>query len=355
MSFATALEPAALIEHFLAHPPAGFTAQRLPSGMPTFLARFDLLTTLDAVLRRRLTALPLYRRWGRLLRWRTRFVGCTVTEYAPLPAHAAPDALAEELLRAHGRECALLIVKDLPHASPLLGAAANAQADAFAAALAARGFVVLEGMPLAWVPIDFESVDDYLARLSAGRRKDIRRKLRARARLQVDVVPTGASCFADSAVVDEYYALYRNVHAQSEIQFDLLEEGFFRALLQDAASAGIVFAYRSAGQLIGWNLCYEFAGMLVDKYVGFAYPQAREHNLYAVSWMHNLDYARERRLSHYVAGWTDAQIKAYLGAQLSHTRHAVYLRNPWLRAWFRRVANHFEGDPAAAALAGPPA
>lgn len=344
MPFSTALEPESLVGHFLAHPPQDFTAQRSASGMPVFQARFDLLTTMDDALRRRIAALPLYRRWGRLLRWRTRFAGCTVTEYTPLPSHAAPAALADELLAAYGRECALLIVKDLPQESPLLDVDANAQARAFAAALAERGFVLLEGMPLAWVRIDFESLDGYLARLSAARRKDIRRKLRARERLTVETLATGAACFGDAALVDEFYALYANVHAQSEIHFDLLDKAFFCAVLQDACSGGLVFTYRSAGQLIGWNLCYEYAGMLVDKYVGFAYPQAREHNLYAVSWMHNLEHARERGLSHYVAGWTDAPIKRYLGATLSMTRHAVYLRNPLLRALLRRCSHWFEGE-----------
>ncbi|MEI7037402.1 GNAT family N-acetyltransferase [Fulvimonas yonginensis] len=346
VAFSTALEPAALVEHFVAHPPQGFTAQRTASGMPSFLAPFDLLTTADDALRRRLGCLPFYRAWGHLLRWRTRFVGCTVTEYAPLPAQASPAALARELFEAYARERALLIVKDLPQDSPLLDAAANAQAEALATELAARGFVLLEGMPLAWVPIDFGSVDGYLARLSAARRKDIRRKLRSRAQLEVEALATGAPTFADPDVIDAYYALYRNVHAQSTIHFDLLGREFLRRVLQDATSAGVVFAYRSAGRLIGWNLCYVHAGKLVDKYVGFAYPEARAHNLYAVSWMHNLDYARMHGLSHYVAGWTDPQIKAYLGARLSPTRHAVYLRNPLLRALLRRLAGHFEGEAA---------
>ena len=36
-----------------------------------------------------------------------------------------------------------------------------------------------------------------------------------------------------------------------------------------------------------------------------------------------------------------------LGARLSYTRHAVYLRNPLLRMFLRRFARHFEGEPAA--------
>jgi hypothetical protein len=85
--------------------------------------------------------------------------------------------------------------------------------------------------------------------------------------------------------------------------------------------------------------------MLLDKYVGFSYPAARAHNLYFVSWFHCLEYAQQHGLSHFIAGWTDATIKRYLGARTTRTRHAVYLRNPLLRAGLRRLSRHFEAEP----------
>ena len=39
-------------------------------------------------------------------------------------------------------------------------------------------FVIFQVAPLAWVAIDFDSLDGYLGRLSSSRRKNIRRKLR---------------------------------------------------------------------------------------------------------------------------------------------------------------------------------
>lgn len=344
MPFIAQLEPDALLQAFMAHPPLGFGVELSPQGMPCFVAPFNLLTTADDALRRRVARLPLYRRWGRLLQWRTRFAGSTVSEYAPLPPGVAPAALAHGLQATYGRECRLLIIKDIAQESPLLSAAENAHARELADACAAAGYVLLEGQALAWVPIDFASTDEYLARLSAGRRKNIRRKLRSRANLQIETVRTGAACFRDEAVLSGFYALFDNVYAQSEIHFDRLSAAFFRALLQDPDSGGVVFVYRHAGQMIGWNLCYEYGGRLVDKYIGFAYPQAREQNLYFVSWMHNLDYAREHALTHYVAGWTDPAVKSFLGARMTFTRHAVYARNPLLRWLLRRLGSHFESD-----------
>lgn len=344
MSFVAQLEPDALIDAFLREPPAGFVAGRSPDGMPTFLAPFDLLTTADDAVRRRIARLPWYRHWRRLITWRTRFAGATVTEYAPLPPSVAPAELARNLKRRYRRECKLLIVKDIAQQSPLLSAAENAYAGAFAEACQAEGFVLLEGQALAWVPIDFDSEDEYLARQSYTRRKNIRRKLRTRTTIEIEQLATGDPRFDDETMLAAFYQLFDNVYQQSEVHFDRLTPGFFRAILRDGTSHGVVFVYRQAGKLIGWNLCYEYAGRLVDKYIGFAYPEARDHNLYCVSWMHNLGYAREHGLSHYVAGWTDPEVKAFLGAQLTLTRHAVYARNPLVRTLLKRMGGHFEND-----------
>jgi hypothetical protein len=85
-------------------------------------------------------------------------------------------------------------------------------------------------------------------------------------------------------------------------------------------------------------------GRLLYKYIGLHYPDAREHNLYALSWMHNLDYACRHGLCAYVAGWTDPEVKAQLGASFTYTWHAVYLRNPLLRIALRRLRPLFEAD-----------
>lgn len=344
MSFVAQLEPDALIDAFLREPPTGFVAGRSADGMPTFLAPFDLLTTADDAVRQRVARLPGYRYWRHLITWRTRFAGTTVTEYAPLPSNVAPAELARNLKLHYRRERRLLIVKDIARQSPLLSADENAYAEAFADACRKEGFVLLEGQALAWVPIDFGTEDEYLARQSYSRRKNIRRKLRARTEIEIEQLATGDPRFDDEATLAAFYQLFDNVYRQSKIHFDRLTPEFFRVILRDGSSQGVVFVYRQAGQLIGWNLCYEHAGKLIDKYVGFAYPEARDHNLYCVSWMHNLDYARKHGLSHYVAGWTDPEVKVFLGAQLTLTRHAVYARNPLVRALLKRMAGHFESD-----------
>ena len=344
MPFLNQLEPDSLVRQFLANPPKDFATGQSPDGMPRFSTGFDVLTTADPALRRRVERWPLSERWRGWLRLRTCFVGSTVSEYVWLPDATTPDALARRLRIALAPECSLLVVKDIPCDSPLLGDHANEYSAAFAMACQREGFVLMEGQALAWVRMDFDSAEQYLARLSPGRRRDIRRKLRSRKSLDIQVLPTGSAVFDEPATIDAFHALYQQVFAQSEVHFDFLPRDFFDAVLRDGSSGGIVFVYRTAGRMIGWNLCFEHDGMLVDKYIGLDYPASREFNLYVVSWMENLDYARRRGLRYYVAGWTDPAIKLQLGARLAFTRHAVRPRNALLRWLLRRISTHFESD-----------
>ncbi len=353
-AFINQLEPAAVFEACRASPPDGFAIDAAADGTPVFEADFDLLTTAEEALQRRVAALPGYRRWKGMLRWKTSFVGTTVSEYALFAAGIDAAAQMRMLKDEFGGRRRLTIIKDIPQDSPLLDAAENAHAERLCEAAVDAGFVLVEGQALAYVPIDFASTAEYLGRLSASRRKDIRRKLRSREELDIEVLPCGSRQFSDAGVIAEFHGLFEQVYAQSKIHFDHPQGAFFARLLADPACGGVVFAYRHAGRLIGWNLCFESNGRLVDKYIGLRYPDARRHNLYAVSWMHNLDHALRRGLGVYVAGWTDPEVKAQLGARFTFTRHAVYARNPLLRALLRRMSGSFERDRAWRASAKSP-
>lgn len=341
MAFVNQLEPDALLGHFERHPPAGFSPIRAADGSPLFVAPFDLMTTADDALRRRVAGVPFASLLKRLLTPRTCFAGTTVSEYSLFAVDSDPVAVAAGWAMSFGREHSLLIVKDLAVDSPLTSLRDRAWTQRFVDAAREHGYILVEGQALAYVPIDFTSIDDYLGRLSASRRKNLRRKLRSRERMQVATVPTGEA-FASDATVDAFYALFENVYAQSEVHFDKLSRAFFAAVLRDPG--GHVFTYRVDGELIGWNLCYERDGKLLDKYVGFAYPASRELDLYFVSWFVNLEFALARGLRFYVAGWTDPAVKASLGARFHLTRHAVFVRQPLLRAVLRRFAHRFEAD-----------
>ncbi len=342
--FHNLIEPAELIHHFQKSPPEGFLVLNLACNAPAFSMEFDLLTTMEPATRRKLEALPFSRWWRRLFHPWTCFVGTTVSEYAPFPISTPPETLLKELLADKVALYPFLIIKDIPSEPTLVGNMGYAYSRNLVEICRKKGFVMVEGQALAYVPIDFDSTANFLMRLSRARRKDIRRKLKSTALLDIETIPLGDARFNDEALLEMLYSLYLNVYRQSEVHFDLLTAAFFKRLLQDANVGGLVFMYRAQGTLIGYNICFVEQNRLVDKYVGFMYPQARDYNLYTVSWFHNLEYALANGLHCYIAGWTDPEIKRNLGAHFTWTQHAVYVRNPLVRKILRSSTRFFEAD-----------
>ena len=347
------LEPPAFAALFREHPPAGFACGTDSTGLPLFFTDFDLLTTLDPAVRARLAKVPLASMVTDRLVFAACFAGTTITEYAPLPGNVGPAELMDTLLRHYGQEQSLTIIKDLPDVSPLLSEDDNAYAGDLVRAAVERGFIPVEGQALAYLPLDFGDLDGYFAMLSTGRRKDLRRKMKKRDAMDVEVAPLGDARFMEAAFLDELYALYLEVYAQSRIHFDLLSPSFFAALLGGGNGVrGVVVFYRHKGVLAGYNICLVHNGLFIDKYIGFRYPLARELNLYFVSWLVNLEIALQHGCSTYVAGWTDPEVKASLGAKFTFTRHLAWVRNPVLRRVLYPLRHAFESDGRA--LSGAP-
>lgn len=343
--FLNLLEPVHLVDAFLDAPPEGFTPVALEvdaQKAPAFVTKLDISTTAEKDVKEFL------KKFGRLLpKLKTLFVGTTVSEYALFPDGVLPMALKKAaIIRLRQLKAALLIFKDIPDASPLLGDKENAFSRELVSTLERAGFIIMQGQALAYVPVDFASSGEFIQRFSKSRRKDFKRKLRSFSDITVEAVRTGAPFFNDAAM-EFLYALFINVYNQSEVHFDKLTLKFFKRIFTDEKNNGVVFLYRHNERIIGFNLCFVSGGNLVDKYVGFVYPDARDHNIYFLSWFYNLDYCASNGLKNFVAGWTDPEIKAYLGARFTYTLHAVYIKNLFLRVALKRFKKFFESDKKA--------
>ena len=344
MNYINQLEKNELIDSFLTYPPQNFSAWLSDDGVPIFSAKFDLLTTASDDFKYKIQKLPLYKKWQHWLQPKTCFVGTTVSEYTLLTDKINANQLAKHLKITYAKQYPFMIVKDLPLESPLLSEHDNHYSKQLIAALKEQGYIEVEGQALAWVPIDFIDINEIFSRFSYSRRKNFRRKLKSREKLDINVLHSGDECFFNQAVQDEYYQLYLNVYQQSEVHFDLLTKSFFIQLLQSKAAKAHIFTYHNNGEFIGYNICFEVNNMLIDKYIGMVYPKARELNLYFVSWFFNLEYALQQGFNYYIAGWTDPEVKASLGAKFTFTKHLVYIRNPILRVILRKLIGHFESD-----------
>lgn len=346
------LEPLSFVKAFVKHPPQGFCPFYMglsPAQSVGFTAKMNLLLTLDhegintAVRRFRLQWLV-----NRLISPNVFFIGTSVTEYAPLPKQESGALIRTWLAAFQHAASWLCIVKDLPFQSPLLSQEENAFSLELIRKLEEAGFITVEGQVLGYLPIDFATIQEYLQRMSAARRKNLRRKLKAREHLDIREVKTGDDFFT-SERIETLYQLYLNVFENSETQFDRLSLAFFTSVFQDTNDSGLVFIYQTrepAPKIIGFNLCYTLPqqSVFIDKYIGLSYPESREYNLYFVSWFHNLEYCLKHQLSMYIAGGASPEVKSILGACFTYTVHAVYLRYAWMRFVFKKIKTLFEAD-----------
>ncbi|ALH95896.1 peptidogalycan biosysnthesis protein [Acinetobacter equi] len=340
--FLNQLEPQSLVDAFLKHPPQDFELY-LEKEIPAFTMQFNLLTTLDSKLKKKIENIYGYKRWKNFITFQTCFMGTTVTEYSPLCAQKDINE-AIRLFKEIGKEQSLTIIKDLPLNSPLLSDLENKYSQNLIEYAKKQGFFVVEGQALAYVPINFINREDYLSKLSKSRRKNLKRKLKCLDYLRIEWVKTGTTKFQSVEFCKYLYSLYFSVYQQSEIHFDLLTINFFNEILLDAESGGCVALYWFGEELVGYNICYEYQDNLIDKYIGFNYELALKFNLYFVSWFVNLDYALERNLKYYIAGWTDPEVKAQLGAKFTFTTHLVWVRQPILRQVLKPIKHIFEAD-----------
>jgi predicted N-acyltransferase len=333
------LEPYGYIEAFMKAPPVGFTIFKSSMGVPGFSMDFDLLTTMEGSIKKFLKPMQKV-----LYKPKAIFIGTSVTEYSIFPAGVDAASIVSGVFSDFLKTKALmLVVKDIPYSSPLLSDDENLFAEALKDELRAMGFKILYGQAIAYVPIKAETIDQYLKMFSRRHRESIRRKLRSRKLLSVELLRTGHSAFNDE-LTDVLYGLYLNTHENSDVQFDRLTRSFFDMIFKDESNNGVVFVYRNGEKIIGFSIGFLYKDVFVDKYVGFLYPDSRQFNLYFVNWFDKVEFCMNNNLRYFISGYTNPGIKAWLGAQFTHSQHAVYFKNPLLRFIVRKLGYLFESD-----------
>ncbi len=208
-------------------------------------------------------------------------------------------------LRAYAddHKIGLVVVKDL--AAP--------EHDLLAPVLTARGFAEVASLPVA--VLDLPATEDaWLSQLSSATRKDIKRKLKGSAQVQVERVQT-----LTDELAQEIQALYEQTRAQSAFDYDDLEtlpDDYFKAVSQALAGRAHFMLYRIDGELAAFNLLFAEPNRIIDKFLGMRYPLARQHDLYAVSWVHNMRFGWQQGARLLQTGQTAYAAKLRYGSRL---------------------------------------
>lgn len=225
---------------------------------------------------------------------------------ARLVAAFERDALAAGI-RLHG-------VKD----------AAGAQQILWGAVLGRR-YQRMPGLPTATLALPFADLDSYLATLGKATRKDMRRKLRATGTVRVVY-----RRHIDD-VLDQVTELYEQTRARSDLQFEHLGPAWFTGVLDAAGERGGCFLYWVGERLAAFNLVLHDGERMIDKFIGLDGVLGRQHNLYFLSWMTNVEFCLAQGIGCYQSGQAEYGPKKRLGSRFSPNwiwfRHAGPLVN----------------------------
>jgi len=184
------------------------------------------------------------------------------------------------------------------------------------------GFARLASLPVAVLDLPYADEAAYLASLSAATRKDIKRKLAKAGNVRIEF---RSDISALSLDVD---SLYEETRARSGLDYgelELLPPGYFAEISRALGERAVFALYWVGEELVAFNLLLVEADRVIDKFLGMRYPQARDHNLYVVSWMANIRFCLQRGIGLFQSGQTAYASKLRFGSRLVPS--TIYVRH----------------------------
>ncbi|PDT01690.1 GNAT family N-acetyltransferase [Rhizobium chutanense] len=312
---------------------------RISAAMPAFLCPYALDTTLEDGIARRLIRRLRQSAPGFLV-LRLACLGSPCTETGAIGFHPdVPQERRERLFAgllcafetlAAEEGCALTGMKDIP--API--------AAEFGVLFARRRYAAIGGLPSAWLDIDFTTIDDYMGRLSAGTRKDMRRKLKSSDAVRVEIRTD------IDKELPRIMALYHDTRNRSEWQFEELTPAYFEGILTHMADRSFCALYFVGDELLAANLIVHDDQVAIDKFFCMDGEKGRPYNLYFLSWFTNLRYCLGKGLSRYQSGQAYYENKVRLGSQLTANTMYFRHRNSVLQALLRLVSPLFSQEQA---------
>lgn len=303
---------------------------------PGFLCDYPLDTTLNDVGRGLVGAIRRVAPRAFMVRLAALGSPCTEEVGLGVASTVAPDRWADiarlvlETFETHGRRehCGLIAVKDVPTAAFHLGQTARA-----------LGYQPTPGMPSAALDIAFPDLDGYLAGLSRGTRRDMRRKLKAGQGLRIEVRQDLAGL--EGRVAD----LYAQTRARSGLQFETLTPAYFAGVLRGMGERAFCVLYFVGEDLLAFNLLLQDGESLLDKFFCMESHRGLEHDLYFVSWLYNIGLCLERGLRRYQSGQAGYATKRRLGCRFPPTETFFRHRRPWVDRMLKWAAPFLADNP----------
>lgn len=157
------------------------------------------------------------------------------------------------------------------------------------------------------LPINFNSMEEYLSRLSRATRKNLRRKMRVAPEVRV-MRSRNSYPFLDSI-----YKLYLNTVERSPMALGAHNRLFFEKICERVPGAEYTL-YFVQEELAAFNLLVVKQEAMMDKFFCMDYGLGRKYNLYVLSWYENVRTCVEQKIPLYYSGQGTEKTKSRLGA-----------------------------------------
>ena len=143
--------------------------------------------------------------------------------------------------------------------------------------------------------------------------------------------------------------MYLDTRSRSEWQFETLTKDYFRLVLEKMPENSFCNIYYAAGKPIGANMFLTSDEILLDKYFCAKADEAREYNLYFISWIENIKHCIKHGIKRYDAGQAGYENKIRLGCDLNlnwlYFRHRNIFVNALLRLASPLLAADYTVNP----------
>jgi predicted N-acyltransferase len=307
---------------------------------PFILLRQNLVEGIHGGARRAVESLR--KKFPRLLTMRVLMVGCAAGEGHLGCANSADalwlaDALHSVLPQiARASQASLIVLKDF-----------SSRYRQVLSCFSDNGYARVPSMPMTRLALNFRDFEDYLAHLSYGTRKSLRRKFRkteSAAKITREIVTD------ITPYIDEVYPLYLAVHERSSMKFEKLTKEYFCQLGRSIPERTRFFIWRIDGCIVAFSLCLVHDGTIYDEYLGLDYSVALDLHLYFYTIRDILTWAIENRLTFYCSSPLNYDPKLHLGFELAPLDLYVRHSRPALNLVFSRMVRWLEPTRHDAAL-----
>jgi len=190
--------------------------------------------------------------------------------------------------------------------------------------LGEHGYLHATTVPVAMLPLPFDTFDAWLNSLPKKERIYFRKKLKSAADLRIEYRTS------IKGLEPQIVALFEATLAQSNVDygdFEKLDAGYFSNVVDCLGEGMQMMLCWKGDELISFQLCLIGRDCIINKQLGMKYPEAREHNLFFVNWLMLVRYAIEKGVGLIEMGATTYATKLLFGGHLE--RRWLYFRCRW--------------------------